>query len=118
LLQSTRMDRGMLGTSVVATIVQHHYRDVITRTLRVLGEPASTAWLPRFDDPRILIDSVLRGKLLADLVPAGLDGPALIESAREVLVQSIHIGVALTAVAALSAVLMVRRVSHITFRKG
>jgi EmrB/QacA subfamily drug resistance transporter len=118
LLQSTRMVGGMLGTSVVAVIVQHHYRDVITRTLRVLGEPASIAWLPRFDDPRILIDSALRTKLLADLAPAGLDGPALIESAREVLVQSIHIGVALTAVAALSAVLMVRRVSHITFRKG
>lgn len=61
LLQSTRMVGGMLGTSVVAVIVQHHYRDVITRTLRVLGEPASTVWLPRFDDPRILIDSVLRG---------------------------------------------------------
>lgn len=117
LLQSTRMVGGMLGTSVVATIIQHHYRDVVTRTLRVLGEPSMRIWLPRFDDPRILIDGVLRAKLLADIGPSGLDGPAMVESAREVLVQSIHIGTALTAVAALSAVLIVRRISGITFGK-
>ena len=118
LLQSTRMVGGMLGTSVVATIVQHHYRDVITRTIRILGEPQASTWLPRFDDPRILIDGALRAKLLTDLKPSGLDGPALVESARGVLVQSIHIGVLLTAVAALSAALIVRRISHITFRRA
>ncbi len=117
LLQSTRMVGGMLGTSVVATIVQHHYRDVMTRTLRVLGEPAFSRWLPRFDDPRILIDSALRASLLSDIKPSGLDGAAMVESAREVLVQSIHIGTGLTAVAALSAVLIVRRISGITFTR-
>jgi len=117
LLQSTRMVGGMLGTSVVATIVQHHYRDVMTRTLRVLGEPAFSHWLPRFDDPRILIDSALRASLLSDIKPSGLDGAAMVESAREVLVQSIHIGTGLTAVAALSAVLIVRRISGITFTR-
>ena len=81
---------------------------------------APLAWALPAPAQTVIPPSLLeRGaKLLADLVPAGLDGPAMIESAREVLVQSIHIGVALTAVAALSAVLMVRRVSHITFRKA
>jgi EmrB/QacA subfamily drug resistance transporter len=116
LLQSTRMVGGMLGTSIVATIVQHHYRDVITHTLRVLGAQAAQTWLPRFSDPRILIDPALRTQALSDLVRAGLDGPALVESARAVLVQSIHIGVMLTAVAALSAALIVRGIAGITFR--
>jgi hypothetical protein len=49
---------------------------------------------------------------------AGLEGPALLDAARHVLVQSIHIGVVLTGCAALAAVFVVRRISHITFRRG
>jgi EmrB/QacA subfamily drug resistance transporter len=118
LLQSTRMVGGMLGTSIVGTIVQHHYREVVAGTLRVLGASASSTWLPRFADPRILIDPALRAKVLAELLPTGLDGPALVEGARSALVQSIHIGVMLTAVAALSAAFIVRRVAGITFRRA
>jgi EmrB/QacA subfamily drug resistance transporter len=117
LLQSTRMVGGMLGTSIVGTIVQHHYREMVAGTMRVLGASASSTWLPRFADPRILIDPVLRAKVLAELLPTGLDGPALVEGARGALVQSIHIGVMLTAVAALSAAFIVRRVAGITFRR-
>ena len=118
LLQSTRMVGGMLGTSIVATIVAHHYRSVVARTISVIGEPAASTWLPRFADPRILIDEGLRERLIGDLRPAGLDAQALIDAARDALVQSIHIGVMLTAVAALAAALMVRRISHITFRRA
>ncbi|SAL54687.1 EmrB/QacA family drug resistance transporter [Caballeronia terrestris] len=118
LLQSTRMVGGMLGTSIVATIVAHHYRNVVERTMRVIGEPAATTWLPRFADPRILIDEGLRQALFADLRPTGLDAQALVDAAREALVQSIHIGVMLTAIAALAAALLVRRISHITFRRA
>jgi EmrB/QacA subfamily drug resistance transporter len=118
LLQSTRMVGGMLGTSIVATIVSHHYRNVVTRTLSVIGEPAATVWLPRFADPRILIDEGLRRTLVADLQPTNLDAAALVAAARDALVQSIHIGVLLTAVAALAAALLVRPISHITFRRA
>jgi hypothetical protein len=118
LLQSTRMVGGMLGTSIVATIVAHHYRNVVERTMRVIGEPAATTWLPRFAYPRILIDEGLRQALFADLRPTGLDAQALVDAAREALVQSIHIGVMLTAIAALAAALLVRRISHITFRRA
>ncbi|KDR39410.1 MFS transporter [Caballeronia glathei] len=118
LLQSTRMVGGMLGTSIVATIVAHHYRSVVGRTISVIGEPAASTWLPRFADPRILIDDGLRLTLMRDLRPSGLDARALIDAARDALVQSIHIGVMLTAVAALAAALLVRRISHITFRRA
>jgi len=118
LLQSTRMVGGMLGTSIVATVVQHHYRDVVTRTMSVLGEPAASQWRPRFVDLRILIDDASRLKLIADMKPSGLDTLALIDTARDALVQSIHIGVWLTAVAALAAALLVQRISHVVFRRG
>lgn len=109
LLQSTRMVGGMLGTSIVGTIV--------ARTISVLGAPVSAQWLPRFDDPRILVDEALRDTLLGDLGHAGLDASALFDAARDALVQSIHIGTMLTAVAALVAALLARRIAHITFRK-
>ncbi|MFL9884564.1 MFS transporter [Paraburkholderia agricolaris] len=118
LLQSTRMVGGMLGTSIVATVVQHHYRDVVTRTMSVLGEPAVSQWQPRFVDLRILIDEASRLKLIADMRPSGLNTLALIDTARDALVQSIHIGVWLTAVAALAAALLVQRISHVVFRKS
>jgi EmrB/QacA subfamily drug resistance transporter len=118
LLQSTRMVGGMLGTSIVATVVSHHYRNVVTRTISVLGEPAASQWRPRFVDLRILIDDASRVKLIADMKSSGLDTLALIDSARDALVQSIHIGVWLTAVASLVAALLVQRISHVVFRKS
>ncbi|PRY08020.1 EmrB/QacA subfamily drug resistance transporter [Paraburkholderia sp. BL25I1N1] len=118
LLQSTRMVGGMLGTSIVATVVRHHYRDVVTRTMSVIGEPAASQWRPRFVDLRILIDEASRLKLIADMKPSGLNTLALIDTARDALVQSIHIGVWLTAVAALAAALLVQRISHVVFRKS
>lgn len=118
LLQSTRMVGGMLGTSIVATVVSHHYRNVVTRTISVLGQPAASQWQPRFVDLRILIDDASRVKLIADMKSSGLDTLALIDSARDALVQSIHIGVWLTAVASLVAALLVQRISHVVFRKS
>ncbi len=118
LLQSTRMVGGMLGTSIVGTIVAHHYASVVSRTISVLGTSAASQWRPRFIDPRILVDEALRDTLLSELRTAGLDAPALFDAARDALVQSIHIGVMLTAVAALVAALLVRRISHITFRRA
>jgi EmrB/QacA subfamily drug resistance transporter len=118
LLQSTRMVGGMMGTSIVGTIVAHHYASVVERTVSVLGPAASAQWLPRFVDPRILVDEQLRDTLMHDLGAASLDASALIDAARDALVASIHIGTGLTAVAALAACLLVRRISHITFRKA
>jgi hypothetical protein len=107
----------MLGTSIVATIVNRRYETGVADALQVLGEPVASRWLPRLADPRILIDPALRDTLLADLNRAGLAGSALIEAARQTLVQSIHLGVALTGIAALAAALTVRRIAHITFSR-
>jgi EmrB/QacA subfamily drug resistance transporter len=118
LLQSTRMVGGMLGTSIVATIVNRRYLAGVEDSLRVLGEPVASTWLPHLSDPRILIDETLRDSLLAQLSKAGLNGVGLVDAARHVLVQSIHIGVMLTGCAALVAAFVVRRISHITFRRS
>jgi MFS family permease len=118
LLQSTRMVGGMLGTSIVATIVNRRYASGVEDSLRVLGETVASAWRPKLADPRILVDENLRDSLLIEMKRAGLEGPALFDAARHVLVQSIHIGVVLTGCAALAAALLVRRISHITFRRS
>jgi hypothetical protein len=118
LLQSTRMVGGMLGTSIVATIVNRRYASGVDESLRVLGETVASAWRSKLADPRILVDENLRDSLLIELKRAGLEGPALFDAARHVLVQSIHIGVVLTGCAALAAALLVRRISHITFRRS
>lgn len=102
----------------MATIINRRYEAGVADSLRVLGEPVASVWLPRLSDPRILIDPSLRDTLLGELNRAGLAGPALVEAARQVLVQSIHIGVVLTGGAALVAAFMVRRISQITFRRS
>ncbi|MFC0696269.1 MFS transporter [Paraburkholderia humisilvae] len=116
LLQSTRMVGGILGTSVVAMIVNRRYAPGVDNALRVFGEPLAAKWRPAFADPRILIDEGLRDSLLVQLKRAGLDGPALLDVARHVMVQSIHIGVLVAGCAALAAALLVRNISQITFR--
>jgi len=118
LLQSTRMVGGMLGTSIVATIVNRRYASGVQDSLRVLGDAVTSEWQPKLGDPRILVDESLRDSLLIELKRAGFEGPALLDAARHVLVQSIHIGVVLTGCAALAAAFLVRRISHITFRRG
>ncbi len=118
LLQSSRMVGGMLGTSVVGTIVNHRYAAGVEDALSVLGQTVSAQWLPRLAEPRVLFDVSLRDALLDQLRATGLDGPALVEAARHVLVQAIHIGIALTGVAALVAALLVRRIAHIRFRRA
>jgi hypothetical protein len=118
LLQSTRMVGGMLGTSVVATIVNRRYTSGVDDSLHVLGETVAAQWRTQLADPRILVDEGSRDALLVQLKRAGLEGPALVDAARHVLVQSIHIGVLLTGCAALAAALLVRKISHITFHRG
>ncbi|QGZ64461.1 MFS transporter [Paraburkholderia acidisoli] len=118
LLQSTRMVGGMLGTSVVATIVNHRYAAGVSDALAVLGAPLQQRWRPLLADPRVLIDPALRTGLVTQMKTAGLDGEALIEAVRHVLVDAIHLGIGLTGAAALAAALMVRRISHIRFSKS
>ncbi|KHJ59225.1 hypothetical protein NCPPB3923_30540, partial [Burkholderia glumae] len=79
----------------LATIVHHHYATGVSEAVSVLGSGAAAQWVPHLAEPRVLVDPVLGGTLLGQLRAAGLDGPALLEAARRVMVQSIHIGIAL-----------------------
>ncbi len=117
LLQSTRMVGGMLGTSILATIVQHRYAAGVAQSLSVLGPDVSAHWLASLADPRVLVDPTIGDALLTKLRAASLDGAALLEAARRVMVGSIHIGIALAGCAAIAAVWLVGRISHIRFSK-
>ncbi|TDV34077.1 EmrB/QacA subfamily drug resistance transporter [Paraburkholderia caballeronis] len=118
LLQSTRMVGGMLGTSIVATIVNHRFAAGVGDALQVLGKQVSAVWEPKLSDPRVLVDESLRDALLVQMHAAGLDGPALFDAIRRVLVDAIHLGIGLTGCAALAAALLVRRIAHIRFRRA
>ncbi|QGA37662.1 MFS transporter [Burkholderia glumae] len=118
LLQSTRMVGGMLGTSMLATIVHHHYATGVSEAVSVLGSGAAAQWVPHLAEPRVLVDPVLSGTLLGQLRAAGLDGPALLEAARRVMVQSIHIGIALAGCVAVAAAWQVRRIAHIRLHRA
>jgi hypothetical protein len=116
LLQSTRMVGGMLGTSILATIVNHSYASGAADALQILGPKLQAYWLPRLSDPRVLVDASLRDAMLSELRAAGLDGGMLVDSARRLLVHALHIGIAIAGCAALCAVLLVKRIAHIRFR--
>lgn len=117
LMQSTRMVGGMLGTTIVATLINQRYAAGVADALSTLRPQQLSSWLPRVSDPRILVDEALRSEVVAALVHASINGDGVIEAARRVLVQSIHVGAMFTGCAALVGVLLVRRVSHIRLRQ-
>ncbi len=120
LMQSTRMVGGMLGTSVIGALVTHHYASGVTATLERLGGAPALAWRARVSDPRLLVDPAAQQSLLTDLSHAGtgaLSGPALLEACRTMLVSAIHVGLLLTALSGLTAVLMVRKLRHIVLHR-
>ncbi len=118
LVQSARMVGGMLGTSLIGTLVTHNYAAGVSATIEQLAGPAlAQRWGERFNDPQILVDAAAQTRLLADLAPTGLSGTDLLEACRSILVGSIHIGLLITAVAGLAAVFMVRKLRHIVLHR-
>jgi len=118
LMQSTRMVGGMLGTTLIGTLVTHRYASGVAASLTQLAGPVSAErWGRRFDDPQILVDTASQSRLLDELAHSAVSGPALLEACRSVLVSAIHLGLLMTALAALIAVLMVRRLRHIVLHK-
>jgi EmrB/QacA subfamily drug resistance transporter len=110
LLQSMRMVGGMVGTALTGTLITRTYASTVHR---VLEADNATHWSSQFTDPQILLSKDAQTTLLAQLAHTGIDGKALLEAAREALVGSIHMGMALAAVVALIAVWRVRRVPAI-----
>ncbi|WP_035998041.1 MFS transporter [Paraburkholderia caribensis] len=117
LLQSTRMVGGMLGTSIVAIVINRCYEARIHSILLASAEQPAGTWYARLADPRILVDSSLREVLLSDLHRAGLAGASLVESARLALVSSIHVGVLLTTASGCVALVLVRKIAGIRLHR-
>jgi len=114
LMQSLRMIGGMLGTAVVGTVVSHAYVSGVAQGLKGPAAEAGTAPLA---DPRVLMDADTQAHLLAQWGGQGLDGAAMLESARQALVAAIHDGQWIALAMALVALWCVRRVPRVQFTR-
>ena len=98
LLQSLRTFGGMLGTVMTGALLGHLYSRGVHRSL---DSYQATQWFKSFASPELLVDRAEQAALINRLVSAGHAGDAMMHSAREALVQSIHIGILVAAAAAL-----------------
>ena len=98
LLQSLRTFGGMLGTVMTGALLGHLYSRGVHRSL---DSYQATQWFKSFASPELLVDRAEQAALINRLVSAGQAGDAMMHSAREALVQSIHIGILVAGAAAL-----------------
>ena len=99
LLQSLRTFGGMLGTVMTGALLSHVYSMGVHRSL---DSYQATQWFKSFASPELLVDRAEQAALISRLVAAGHSGSAMMISARHALVESIHIGLWLAAVAAIA----------------
>jgi EmrB/QacA subfamily drug resistance transporter len=100
LLQSLRIFGGMLGTAVTGALLGGLYTRGVHRSLDTYQ---ATEWFRSFASPGLLVDKGEQAMLIEHLVLAGHVGEAMpmMRSARAALVDSIHVGIALAAAAAI-----------------
>lgn len=99
LLQSLRTFGGMLGTVMTGALLGHLYTQGVHRSLTSYQ---ATQWFKSFASPELLVDRAEQAALIDRLVSAGHAGDAMMNSARDMLVQSIHIGILVAGAAALT----------------
>ena len=99
LLQSLRTFGGMLGTAITGALLGQLY---VRGVHRSLDSYQATQWFKSFASPELLIDRKEQAALVSRLVSAGHAGDAMMNSARDALVESIHVGLALAAAAAVA----------------
>ncbi|WP_429318902.1 MDR family MFS transporter [Paraburkholderia sp. GAS448] len=114
LLQSLRMIGGMIGTALTGTLISHMYASGVRSALE---RASATQWFVDLSDPQILINRDAQSTLVSQLSHTGHDGALLLEAAREALVASIHMGLALAAVVAVVSVWQSRRVPPIKLQR-
>jgi hypothetical protein len=101
LMQSLRTFGGMLGTALTGALLGHLYTQGVTRSLDSFQ---ASQWLRSFASPAFLVDRKEQSALINHLVIEGHSHEAMMMmmmSARATLVESIHIGLTVAAVAAL-----------------
>ena len=114
MLQSVRMIGGMLGTATVGAAVAELYEGGVERATLAADAQEFAAQL---SDPQVLVNEQARATFMQQADMAGLNGAALIESARASLVSAIHHGQVAAIAAAVLALWRVRAVPPIVFRK-
>lgn len=111
-IQSTRMVGGMFGTAVIGVFVTRLYAARVPNAMLSSVGSIPGRVLAQMQDPQVLVDRHAEAALLA--LPYG---NAILDTMRQTLVTSIHLGFFLTAVAAALAVWKVRSISHLRFRR-
>lgn len=111
-IQSTRMVGGMFGTAIIGVFVTRVYAARVPSALLSSIGQVPVRLMAQMQDPQALVDRHTEATILA-LVHGG----AILGVMRQALVNSIHLGFILTAVAAALAVWKVRSISHLRFRR-
>lgn len=113
IVQSTRMVGGMVGTAVVGSLISHYY---IERVRQLDVTPFGGArWLPRLEDPQVLVNAKVQSEFIAALHRLGLHGETFIMHARESLVWAVHAGLALTVIVAIAGIVLHSRLPPVLF---
>jgi EmrB/QacA subfamily drug resistance transporter len=113
MLQSVRLIGAMLGTASVGALVNELYEGGVHRAV---AERNADTLEHRLADPQVLVNESSRQGFVEEANGIGLDGLALIASAREALVSAIHWGLLVGAGAALAALWRARAVPKIVLR--
>jgi EmrB/QacA subfamily drug resistance transporter len=90
LIQSARMVGGMLGTAVAGTMARHLYRGGLERMLAAKTVAIPGHWIVALQDPQTLMSTQAATRFVAQVDRAGLDGEAVLESARVLLVHAVQ----------------------------
>ncbi|MCX5592209.1 MFS transporter [Alcaligenes endophyticus] len=109
-LQSARMVGGMLGATIVGTLITYHYGNLVVALHTSVDASASTM----LTDPQLLM-SPERQALFLEHVPT--IGQTVLSSAREALLQAVNFGMGLVLLVILCGFFMLRKVATIQFLK-
>jgi hypothetical protein len=82
---------------MTGALLGHLYTSGVHRSL---DSYQANQWFKSFASPELLVDRAEQAALIMRLVSAGQAGDAMMKSARDTLVTSIHIGLGLAAIAA------------------
>lgn len=105
MIQSLRMVGGMLGTAMCGVLVSSIYESQVTS---LLDKQHAMDWHPVFVNPEILMNQSEQQTVLAQMQKVALDGEMVLESARTVLIQSVHSGIGLALIVTLIGLVMVK----------
>jgi EmrB/QacA subfamily drug resistance transporter len=90
LIQSARMVGGMLGTAVAGTMARHLYRSGLERVLTAQTSALPGHWIVALQDPQTLMSTQAAARFAAQVDRSGLDGAAVLASARVALVHALQ----------------------------